>query len=305
MVAQFHFHFLYLINFPFVSVPFTGEKAIAILQLHYTSNKASGQAAAKKPMPLQRLVNEEQEQKHLPSTFLSSPVVDPSRVFKFMDIDVVSSDHHSQHIVADQHDTLKAPSHHHEKMIHTSGINTLASIAESFEYDHPTPQRRPHQMSSSVADIAPAAELEVCDMMQVDDNQDEKASVAIHAHPLSPQPPFQESRKRGRDLLSSSELTSTTATPYRKRIPMTLQTDTETILTILRITLDHTTTRASLQTMVKSFLEGRYWEEEEWDSLEPEDAKSICWFGRDGIAHEFDALDDDSVWRVEGLVIQV
>jgi hypothetical protein len=115
-----------------------------------------------------------------------------------------------------------------------------------------------------------------------------------------------KSRKRSRDNLSSSELHITSSfTPFRKRIPMKLQTDNQTTLTTLRITLDLHTTRSSLQQLVKSVLEAKYWEEDEWEVLEPEDTKSICWFGRDGVLREFDALDDQSVWSVEGLVIRV
>ena len=314
---------------------FLGEKAISIIQLHYSSIKSST-----KKQPLQRLVSEEQVRiVHPPSTFLSSPELDLNRVYQYKDIDMVSSS---------EQDTISLERHKkkRESKWKNGRMTLLASIAESdlvdenhsieknlnlnSEYDQyhidqtyintatkPNPIHAAEQEKTGTNESIslPINEQHV----NISENANEMVGIApaaenpsmdidLHAKDLSPQSQHtniqlekEKSRKRNRDHFSSSELNSSISTPFRKRIPMTLQTDTQTKK--LRITLDHQTSRSSLQQMVKSFLAN--WDEEEWDFMEPEDTKSICWFGIDGIMHEFDALDDKSVWSIEGLIIRV
>ena len=268
----------------------TGEKAIAIIQMHYKFNSS-------KKLPLQRVASIDQASNQPPqlaSTFFSSPIVDANRVFQYKDLHLISSSERDMNALPDK----KAP----RPKSKLNGMEVLASCIEEESLENVPPEM--------VVDVV--MDVDAKDMMSED------TEMTLHKQPPPPLPQIQsienatlekqpqpssyvehtKNRKRTIDQRgTSSELTTTT--PYRKRIPMTLRNENQSTILTLRITLDHTSTRSTLQAAILSFLEQGY----EDDVLCPEDAKSIQWFGDDGVCKEWGALDDQGVFQVEGLVI--
>ncbi|KAJ3342789.1 hypothetical protein HDU91_000483 [Kappamyces sp. JEL0680] len=246
-----------------------GEKAIAVLQMHYKTQ-------AKKPSMIKTVFSSELGPPVLSSTVYSSPLLPQKHIFKYHDLHMSSEQDEAVAPKTDK-EALK------KKQMHR--FNMLASIAEDL-IDAPT--------------TLPPVDILMADVDQENVNPNAEPSKRHHRPIKAALPPSDgvdlqldyPAEKRHR----AGPVSLRDRNQYRKRIPMTLQSDLDTFT--LRITIDHTLKVSQLENTIKSFLQSQD------NALEPEDADSISWM-KDGQLHEWGALQDQNVFSVEAVLIKL